>query len=456
MRNLIAVPLLTALAAFAGCASTPMPDLLAPTPDHWRHDVADAGTPTDLHGWWHVFDDPALDALVDEALAHSLVPREAMARLRAARALHGEADARFLPQLSARTEDIPDPDANASFFVAGFDAQWELDLFGRRGAAQRVARGELDAAASDVRAANVSLVAEVTRDWLALRAAQQQTQWLERIRDARARELGMLRTRERLRLVDEADVRRAEAALAQAEAAPVESQDAIDENAERLATLLGRAEPDSAWFQAAPMPSLGAWRLDTAPADLLRSRPEILRAQADVLRAAGEAGLAKAERYPNVALGGSLAWSTSLQQGPRTDGHTLASVGPIIDIPLFDWGMRAARADAKEHELEASALAYRQAVLQGVAEVETSLGRLSRQAEYEHRCADAAAAMDEASRIVVRRAEYRLADPMQASESDIAYDQAAVALVQAKESHALAFVALFKALGGAPLPVEPG
>lgn len=439
--------------ALAGCAAAPLPELRPPVPDHWRH-AADAAVraPTDLHGWWHAFGDPQLDALVDQALARNLDVAQAVEHLRAARALHRTAGARFRPQLSAKTEDLPDPDASASFFVVGFDALWELNLFGRGASEQRMARGDLDAAASGLRAAKVSLVAEVVRDWLDLRAAQQQAQWLQRIRDTRHRQYVMLQTRQRLRLAGMQDVDRARAALAQADAALIEPRDAVDASAQQLAVLLGQAEPDPAWFKAAPMPSLGDWRLQVAPADMLRSRPEILRAQADVLRAAGEAGLARASQYPSVALGGSLIWSTSLQAHRPTDDNAVLSLGPVIDIPLFDWGMRAARAHAKQHELKASVLAYRQAVLQGVGEVETAIGRLQRQAEYERHCSRAAAALDHADGILARRAALKLASPMDQAESAIASDQAALALVQARASRGLAFVALFKALGGAPLP----
>ncbi|NID17167.1 TolC family protein [Luteibacter yeojuensis] len=386
-----------------------------------------------------------MNALVDEALASNLGLEEAIERLRAARALHGTADARFRPQLDARTDNFTNPDTRSSSFVAGFDATWELDLFGRGEATRHVARGALDGAASDLRAAQVSLVAEVARTWLSLRAAQEQAEWLTRIRDIRARQYGMLTTRRRLRLANEGDVQRAGAALALAEAALVEPRDEIDTSAQQLAVLLGQPEPDPAWFQAAPMPTLGNWHLDAAPADLLRSRPEILHAQADVLHAAGEAGLARANRYPSLAIGGSLYWS---------GGSAIPALGPLVDIPLFDWGMRAAAADAKAHELKASVLAYRAAVLHGVAEVETALGRLSRETDYEQRMAESAAATDAAHAIVVRRVALKLAGPMEQAESSLAHDQAALALVQARASRGLGFVALFKAFGGAPLPTE--
>lgn len=449
-----ALALAVACTLLAGCVTATLPDLRAPAPAQWRHAAADAtgAVPVDLHGWWHAFGDAQLDALVDRALSRNLDVAQAVERLRAARGLHRKVGARYLPQLHAKTEDAFDPDASASFFLAGFDALWELDLFGRGTAEKRMARGDLDAAAADLRGARVSLVAEVARDWLDLRAAQQQVQWLERIRDARRRQRDIAQARQRLRLAGVVDVEQASAALAQAEAALAEPRQAVDASAQQLAVLLGQAEPDPAWFAAGPMPSLGAWHIDSAPADLLRSRPEILHAEADVLRAAGEAGLARANRYPSLAIGGSLMWSTSLQAHRPTDDNAIVSLGPLIDIPLFDWGMRKAQAHAKEHELRASVLAYRQSVLQGVAEVETALGQLSQQADYESRCADALDALAKADTAVGRRVSLRLAGPADRADSTIARDQAALALAQARASRGLAFVALFKALGGAPLP----
>ncbi|NID04847.1 efflux transporter outer membrane subunit [Luteibacter jiangsuensis] len=441
-------------AGLAGCASQPLPDLHAPVPGEWRHPVADApaGAPVDLRGWWHSFADPSLDALVDRALANNLDVAQAAERVRAARALHGVASSALLPQLHAKTEDVDAPDARASYFVAGFDAVWELDLFGRGTALRRAAQGDLDAAAADLQGARVSLVAEVVRDWLQLRAAQQQLQWLQQIRDARQHQLDLVQVRERLRLAGAESVQRAVAALAQADAAMLEPRETMDANAQRLAVLLGTAEPDPAWMTTGPLPTLGAWSLQAAPADLLRSRPEIRHAEADVLRAAGAAGIAHADRYPRVAIGGSLTWSASLQSSRGGGASPVASIGPLIDIPLFDWGMRAAQEDAKRHELQASVLAYRQSVLEGVADVETALGRLQRQGEQERQCTEATVALAHADSAVAKRAALHLAGADEEIESAIAHDEASLALVQAQAGRDLAFVSLFKALGGAPLP----
>lgn len=458
-RPLMRTALVAALAVLSGCASVPPPKATATAPSlpaQWRHAPATTSVPaTDLHGWWHAFGDPRLDALIDQALAGNLDVAQAVERLRAARTLRGHASAGFLPRLRARTDDAIDPDASASFFVAGFDAIWELGLFGRRAATRHEAQGELDASLADLRAAKVSLVAEVSREWLDLCAAQEQARRLGQVRDARARQLDLLRIRQRLQLVPAATVDQAQAELAQAEAALAGPRQAIDAGAQRLALLLGRSEPDPAWLQPGPMPTLGAWRLDATPADLLRSRPEIARAQAEVMRAAGEAGLARADMYPQLALGGSLVWSTDItSHRPHAVSRAIGSVGPIIDIPLFDWGLRAAQAHAKQHELRASVLAYRQAVLQGVAEAETALGQLELARTRESQSELALAAARRIDTATAKRVALKLASPLERQDSAIAREQAALALVRARTARGLAYIALFKALGGAPLPDE--
>jgi NodT family efflux transporter outer membrane factor (OMF) lipoprotein len=456
-RRAMRATLMAAWVTLAGCASAPQrsPELAPPLPAQWRHAITDqAPAPTDLHGWWHAFGDPELDTLIDQALRANLDVAQAVERLRAARTLRRHAYARYAPYLRAKTEDAIDPDASASFFVVGFDAVWELGLFGRAAASRQQAQSELDGAVADLRTARVSLVSEVTREWLELRAAQQREQLLVGIRDARRQQLDLLQVRQRLQLVPAPTVDQARAALAQAEAALVEPRQAIDAGAQRLAVLLGRNTPDPQWLQPGPAPELGAWRLDTTPADLLRTRPEIAHAEADVLRAAGEAGMAHAEMFPNIAIGGSLVWSTNLTTHRRTNDNGLGSVGPIIDIPLFDWGLRAAAAHAKKHELKAAVFAYRQAVLQGVAEVEIALGNLEQQRERERQSTLAAQALQRIDAATAERVTLKLASPLERAESTIASEQATLAQVDARTARGLAYVALYKALGGAPLPAD--
>lgn len=453
-RATLASVLVTLL--LGGCTGIDMPKLDAPVPAQWRHQADVGAPPADLRGWWHAFHDPALDALVDTALHDNLDVAQAKERLLAARAMTRSADVAYLPRLRAKTEDAIDPDASASFFVAGFDATWELNLFGRGTATHRQARGQLDGSAASLQQVRVTLVAEVVRNWLELRAAQQREATLTAIRDARQQQWQLLRTRARLQLTSTQSVDEAEAALAQADAALAEPRIAADAAAQQLAVLLGRNEPDPAWLTAAPLPALGEQSLTQAPADLLRNRPDIAHAEADVLAAAGDAGVARADLYPRIGIGGSLVWSTNLTTHRRTRDNALLSAGPMIDIPLFDWGAREAELHARKHDLKASVYAYRQAVLQGVAEVETALGQLQQQRERERQSAQAHDALTRAAHAAEVRVNLHLASPAEQLDSRLALAQSSLALTDATAARDLAFVSLYKALGGAPLPDADG
>ena len=307
---------------------------------------------------------------------------QAVERLRAQRALYAKADAPFLPSLHLRTDDPVDPDAVASYFTVGFDAQWELGLFGRRQAAQRNAQASLDTAQAELRQAQVSLVAEVVRNWIDLRSAQDTVRLLQRIEDAQRRTLDWTRVRTRLKLAPPSALDQARAALARTDADLSLPRQQATAAAQRLALLLGQSEPDPTWLEQRDTATGRACHRST-PADLLRTRPEIAQAEARVLQAAADLGIARAAMFPDIGIGGSLIWSASTLTHKESEINAIGSVGPVIDIPLFDWGLRQARAHARSHQLKASVLAYRKAVLEGVAEVETALGNLAQQRRRE-------------------------------------------------------------------------
>jgi len=450
------LPVLLLGLAGGGCTTLEIPALAPPVPANWRHVVSAGSTPADLRGWWRNFHDPQLDDLVERALADNLEVAAAMERVRASRILDDRALARYLPQLRASTDNAIDPNARASYLVAGFDMSWESGWFGRREYTRRALRGNLASAAAQLDEVRVSLVGEVVADWLMLGAAHSQLQQLTQIRDLREKQLKTLRTRALLGLSAATPVAEAEAALTRAGIAILDASQNIDTNAQQLAALLGSNSPDPVWLQSVSMPRLGDWSLVQAPADLLRTRPEIVRAEAEVLHDAGEAGLARADLLPSIGLGGSIVWSTRITENRPTNAFRIGSFGPVVDIPLYDWGQRLARSRAGMHALNASVLAYRGAVLRGVSEVETALGGLERQHEREQSCNAVLAAAERSVAIMNRRLELSISSPLDVQAAKIGEYEARLQYTQATAGRGLAYVALFKALGGAPLPpVEP-
>jgi NodT family efflux transporter outer membrane factor (OMF) lipoprotein len=444
------------LVTLAGCSVAPLPDLKPPAPDAWRNAPAGVAPPSaDLRGWWQALGDPDLDALVERALQGNLDVAQAAERVRAARLLNRHAHDPFLPSLHGRTNDVIDPDTTASYFVAGFDALWELPLFGAWQSSKRVAQGQFNGANAALRGAQVTLVAEVSRHWIELRSAQEQARLLTAIHDALQEKVRLLQVREQLKLAPPLEVARAQAELARAEAALAEPQQAINASAQQLAVLVGQAEPDPQWLQPGPQPRLGEWQLTTAPADMLRARPEIASAEAEVLRAAGELGMSRADIYPHIGLGASLQWSANIASNYRArTGEAIFSYGPIIDIPLFDWGQRVAAAHAKDHELKAAVLAYRQAVLQGVAEAEIAMGDLEQLRGREAASQKASQALQTSMTALQKRADLKLGSHLDVQDGLVEGHRAELEVVSAVAARDLAYVALYKALGGAPMPAE--
>lgn len=445
------------MVTLAGCASVPALPSRPAVPATWHHLPPDAmPAPADLRAWWHAFGDAKLNALVDRALADNLEVAQAAARLRAARILVTHAHDAQLPALHVRTNDVINPDTSASYFLMGFDARWELPLFGAWQSAQRVAQGQAQSAQAQWQGARVSLVAEVVRRWLELRAAQRQAQTLDTMQVGWEEKRRLLEVRHRLKLASPVELARVQAELAHLEIAHADARQAITRSAQQLAVLVGQNEPDTGWLDAGPQPFLGEWHLTSAPADMLRTRPEIALAEAEVLRTAGELGLSRAEMYPRVGLGTSLQWSVNVatNRSRTRTGESIFSAGPAIDIPLFDWGRRVANAHAKDHELQAALFAYRQAVLQGVAETEIALDELEQSGQRERAASRGARAVQISADAMRRRATLGLASGLDVQDGLIEEQRAALEVITARAARGIAYVTLYKALGGAPWPAS--
>jgi NodT family efflux transporter outer membrane factor (OMF) lipoprotein len=442
--------------ALAACAVAPLPRLPDETPARWQQtDVSAKAPAADLSGWWKAFNDPQLDRLVEAALRDNLGIAQAALRIEGARTLDRHHDAAFLPQFGFRTYAEPTPDSSASYFQAGFDAKWEFGLFGRAQSQARVSAGDLGIAEAEVQAARVSVVAEVVRSYVELRAAQHRRSLLAQLSEAAQTRRALTATRERLRLASATDVAQASAQAIAAQAALAGPDAAIVRARRQLSALLGRndAAEDIALDPDAAVPDVSAFAIDSLPADLVRTRPEIRRAEFEVLKKAGELGLAHADLFPRVGLGGALTYAAKVIGHTRlSDADGIVTFGPAIDIPLFDWGARHAVEQARDAELKASLLAYRQAVLDGVAEVESALAVLHAQVERGALLARNVSALDQAAAGAATRQRLGLADAAELAAATIAKAEAEVELAQAQQERSLAFIALYKALGGAPLP----
>lgn len=445
-----------ALGLLAGCSVAPtLPQPRIALPDHFAHAPA-LGPRPDLAHWWRGFHDPVLDALVTRALRENLDLQAAGERLAAARALAPTTTAKYLPQLSLYTNQQPTPGSTASYFQAGFDAVWQLGVFGRAESERRVIAGDSGLAAADLAAARVAVVAEVVRNYLALRAAQAQAVLETRLVATAQRRVVLTDVRIKQHLVAPETGDAAQAALDTARAEASAAPAAIAVARQQLAVLLGEAEPDAMLTAVAPLPAPPSATAVLPPADLLRTRPDIQRAEAAVLRDAGELGIARADLYPRLGLGWTMTASARTAGGEIGRLRGIPSFGPIINMPLFDWGLRQAKVRANDHALRAAVLGYRQTVLTAVGETEQALAQLAAARERATQSAAAATALARAAQAAATRARLGLADGLEGDSARSAALRAALVASQAREAEGVAWVALYKAQGGAaPVTASP-
>jgi NodT family efflux transporter outer membrane factor (OMF) lipoprotein len=446
------ITLVIAGVMLAGCATPPVPDLSVRTPEAWSQSPTPAAPPAQMQEWWKALHDPALDALVGEALNKNLDIAQAAKRLQRERILAGHARAHFLPVFSAGARSLQDLSTADDYFQASLDMVWELGLFGAAESTRLAANADLHTAQARGQGTRVAVVAAVVRAYLELKTARYQASLFANMQtlDEQADKLAQVRLRAHINEADEPVQITMRAA--QARAARAQALEAADTAALSLAVLLGRETPDPVWAEAAAEPTEPEFTLTQLPADLLRTRPDIQVAEAEVLRAAAVLGLARSALYPRFALSGAFTYSYNLTRSSHVSGDNTPSFGPVIDIPLWDWGLRRAQVDADEQELDAALLGYHKAVLDGVAEVQGALAALARQHER-------AAAYEEVlkARQAGQQSQGVLLSQGLSSQFDglgerRAVLEARIELASARAAQEQAFVALYKALGGAPLP----
>jgi NodT family efflux transporter outer membrane factor (OMF) lipoprotein len=449
--------LLAMAAALAACAtlSTPLPDLPGQTPAAWRNHEDAAGLQPDLQSWWRAFDDPALDALVESSLQENLGIAMAELRLRAARRLQHRARTEFWPNLNFRVYEETAPGGATGFLEMGFDAEWEFGFFGRSKATARMGAADTNTAIVDAASARVSVTAEVAKNYVELRAAQARADIVDELVALRRRRVDLMQTRLRTRLASQVEVDRARAELQQAQADAGEPALSVKQTTQALAVLLGKAEPDADWSAHASQPQLPAVGIRQTPADVVRTRPDIRRAEQNVLHAAGELGIARADLWPKLGIVGTLISSTSVTGDVDHPNRAVPLLGPSVQIPLWDWGARRDVVDAREAALSASVLAYREAVLEGVAEVESALAQFAEKTARTERTQAALSLAEQSAQSAQTLQRVGLGDGLDTTSANLALAESRLAQVNARRERGLAYIALYKALGGALPPLEP-
>ena len=482
-RRLRVVPLGLALLALGACASVrEAGDLASPLPATWSNGSTgrEPYRFAQAESWWRAYRDPVLDGLIERSLAQSPTLQQAIARVDSARALARAEGANLFPRadgggsidLTRRLSGTPEG-LNAGgeelglgsrravgTFQAGFDASWEIDLFGRVANAIAGAQANAEVAAEDAATARVTLVAEIVRSYVELRAAERRRGIIGNDVAARRRLVELVQSQKTAGLAGDFDVQRAIAAAETARARQPTAELAIRVARQRLATLVGEPVADPRLTRSVPRVPIIRPPRPTFPADLVRTRPEIRSAERLVVRRAADVGVATAELYPRLTRSGTLTIAGNVLARPLPGQLVTVAGGPALTIPLLDWGQRRAVVEAREADLREALAGYRNAVLQGVEEVEVSLASIRNQNARIARLQGAVAATRRAFETADTLYRQGLTGLTERLTAETEWRQAELDLVDANEAAGVGVVRLYKALGapapgGAPKPASP-
>jgi NodT family efflux transporter outer membrane factor (OMF) lipoprotein len=427
-------------------------------------------TNVDLAAWWKSLDDPELDSLVERAIKSNLDLEIALTRLQQARTYESVVLGYALPEVDASAaagrgtgSDLTKGRAEQALTsaddtsglqhinaIGGFDAVWELDIFGKYRREIEAARDDMQAAAAARNVVLTSVVADVVRAYVDLRGFQTQVGILRKASDVLRESLRIVTIRYQRGITNELDVALATRELDtfQAQIVPLEAQVSAAQYA--LAVLVGDYPEAIVQELATPdlIPSMPGPAAPGVPVDLLKRRPDVQQAERNLAAATARIGVATANLFPQVALVGSIGeqaqgWGTS----PNISKH-IWSFGPAAIWPLLDFGALDALVDIAQLEAHAELITYRRTILGAVQEVDTALEAYRAQQDRLKNLGDAMIAGQRAVDLATERYDRGLTDFLNVVDAerqfyDLQEEYAAAQVAQGEQ-----FVQLYKSLGG--------
>lgn len=441
--------------ALAGCAVGP--DYRTPAvavPALWAGPGVQAG-PTQLARWWTRLNDPMLDSLIERAVQGNLDVAQAKARIREARASYRAATGAELPAASAtgqaqRAGQGTGTGSGYTEIRAGFDASWELDLFGASRRSAEAARRGVEAQEEALRDTLLTLIGDVASDYVALRGYQARIA-LARSSAATQRQTARLtRTKFEAGSASALDLANAEGQAASTEAQIPTLEAAALQMIHALGVLTGQAPAALAdeLGTARPIPTPRLPVPAGIPADILTSRPDVRAAERTLAQATAKIGAAAAARYPDIGLSGAIATSGS-KLGDLGRNSTISwSFGPSLSLPIFQGGRLRAEVELAQAQRDAYFVAYKAAVLGALRDVEDAIVSLAQDRRRSAKLGEAAASYRtaaELSRTLYQSGASSFIDVLDAERSLYSAEDA---LLQSRVAIATDYIALNKALGG--------
>jgi NodT family efflux transporter outer membrane factor (OMF) lipoprotein len=447
---------------FTGCAAVgpdyKRPDV--PVYEEWHTRLHGKANPETLAEWWTTFDDTKLTLLIERAVKGNLDLRKARAQVREARARRGIAESGLLPSLSGSgsvtwTRTIDNGAANVTsgsgseLYSANFDASWELDVFGGARRSVEAAQGDLQASEESLGNVLVSLLSEVALNYFDVRTYQDLLNVAECNLQSQADTYQLTQWRCQAGLADELAVQQARYNLEDTRSQIPVLRTGLDAAMNRIAVLLGE-QPGAVHAElehpeAIPVPPLQV--AVGVPADLLRRRPDVRQAERELAAQTARIGVATADLYPKLTLGGSIGLET-LSLKNLSSGTVAFSGGPSITWAIFKGG--AIRQNIKlQSALQEEALVHYESVILGaLEEVENALRAYVETQERRKSLSDATQAAQKAAELAQQKYQAGLADFTSVLDAQRSLLSLQEQLAISNGNVSANLVRVYKALGG--------
>jgi multidrug efflux system outer membrane protein len=410
-----------------------------------------------LSQWWRTLNDPVLSKLMEQAVTGNLDLKEARARVREARAKRGIEEAGLFPYVDAsgkitRSKGSEETGAgtNRTLYAAGFDAGWEVDIFGGIRRSVEAADADLEASQASLRDVLVTLTAEVALNYVEMRAYQTRLAVAEANLKAQEETQQLTRWRYQAGLSDALSVEQARYNMENTRSQVPTLRSGLDESRNRIAVLLGKepGELHKELGSSEPIPVTPMRVAVGIPAECIRRRPDIRQAERELAGQTARIGVATAELYPKFSLLGSIGLEAlSLGGFASSDGFTY-SIGPTFSWRLFDAG--AIRQSIKvQTALQEQALTrYESAILTALEEVENSLKAYAEEQNRRAALQQASEAAQQAVKLAQNKYEAGIIDfneVLDAQRSLLSFEDQ---LAQSEGTVTANLITLYKALGG--------
>jgi NodT family efflux transporter outer membrane factor (OMF) lipoprotein len=341
--------------------------------------------------WWTALGDPELSALIDTALANSPDVHAAEARLRQSRAALKEQKSNALPKSGASASyinaklpksalDLGD----LNLYNLGFDATWEVDLFGGTRRAVQAASAESIAVAADLADTRVQLAAEVAQAYVDLFDRQARRDLARRTAELETRVLVLTEQRRAQEVASDLDVERIRTQVENTKGTLIPLDEQITESLDQLAVLTGR-EPgslDAELSAARPLPTLPSMVAVGDPSAMLRRRPDIRAAEFRLASQTAQIGEHEADWFPKLTLFGDLGFSATSPGGLVRSDNFLTLGIPYLQWNALDFGRTRARVNQAKAGRDEAEAKYRSTVLNALRDADSALSRYGHQRKY--------------------------------------------------------------------------